>query len=1072
MIRRAFFALVLCCVSASTQTSLDTNNQDLSKEGVVIERSISKFAFQSDGTYTFEQMIRTKMQSDSGVRQYGVLSFPYQSSAGVVEVEDVRVTKTNGTVVVTPLDSIQDVTSEINRVAPLYSDSREKHVVVKGLELGDVLEYSARWKIDKPLIPGQFWINWQFMKYAVVLDDQLEISVPRNQDVKVKSRSIQPAIRNQSDRVIYSWKTSNLQSQSLAKQSLDQRYEAIHGVLPPADVMVSTFSAWDDIGRWYQGLQQEKIKPTPEIKAKAEQLTKGLSNDDAKLRAIYNYVSLQYRYVAISFGIGRYQPHSATEVLGNYYGDCKDKHTLLAALLDAAGIRAYPALINSRLSVDTDVPSPAQFDHIITVVPQGQTFLWMDTTTEVAPFGYLLQPLRGKPALVIMPEKFRFETTPVNSPLGNRTAGLITARIGPDGTLQAHVQFNDRGDAEIYYRNLFRRVPEAQWKDVGQQLFYGGKLGGIITNVQTSAPEKTEQDFEIDYYYSLKDFTHGNAHRLMIPLPPFALPAVKDEDLNRKSPFWIGNAGEQQFESHLELPKEWTLVAPPSTTLKESFAEFQDSSELREGVLVTRRRLTLKTDFVTPDQLASYRTFQKAVWDDFSRYFPLVANLRTRPAITPVQGIAYAAQLLPIALAELPNSSNAQAVQLEQGARKSMQAKDYTSAISLLKQAIAADPTFSRAWVALGATYYWGNRDVNSALAAFQKAVDANDKEALPCKILAFMYMGIGKQDEAIAAWLKVKRISPEDHDLTLNLGELYLKRRRFPDAISLYEFAAQKTPSEVFLQLRLGMAHLRNKDLDQGIHALHKAAELDSSPEMLNEVAFEMSEASAGLTDALSYSQRAVNEAEQKSLQVNLDKPERADFETTQLIAAYWDTLGWVYFKMGDLASAESYLDSAWQLGQDGLVGDHLGQLYEKQGKGPAALLMYTLSLAANPQLQATQSRIRNLSQVSHSSITSEDPQEELKRMRTLTVSAITKETANADFNLLLLPNGKLEKVVFLRGSESLRNAGDSLDKVQAVETFPAKSVAHLLRQGNLSCVSGNCNLVLSPPRMAVSSN
>jgi transglutaminase-like putative cysteine protease len=58
-------------------------------------------------------------------------------------------------------------------------------------------------------------------------------------------------------------------------------------------------------------------------------LTKGLSDDDAKLRAIYSYVSLHYRYVAISFGIGRYQPHAAGEILGNQYGDCKDKHTLL-----------------------------------------------------------------------------------------------------------------------------------------------------------------------------------------------------------------------------------------------------------------------------------------------------------------------------------------------------------------------------------------------------------------------------------------------------------------------------------------------------------------------------------------------------------------------------------------------------------------------------------------------------------------------------------------------------------------------------------------------------------------------
>ena len=51
------------------------------------------------------------------------------------------------------------------------------------------------------------------------------------------------------------------------------------------------------------------------------------------------------RYIGVAFGIGRYQPHSAETVLDNQYGDCKDKHTLLAAMLKAAGYEAWPALI-------------------------------------------------------------------------------------------------------------------------------------------------------------------------------------------------------------------------------------------------------------------------------------------------------------------------------------------------------------------------------------------------------------------------------------------------------------------------------------------------------------------------------------------------------------------------------------------------------------------------------------------------------------------------------------------------------------------------------------------------------
>ncbi len=51
--------------------------------------------------------------------------------------------------------------------------------------------------------------------------------------------------------------------------------------------------------------------------------------------------------IGIAFGIGRYQPHAADDVLTNNYGDCKDKQTLLASLLQASGITLYPALVNS-----------------------------------------------------------------------------------------------------------------------------------------------------------------------------------------------------------------------------------------------------------------------------------------------------------------------------------------------------------------------------------------------------------------------------------------------------------------------------------------------------------------------------------------------------------------------------------------------------------------------------------------------------------------------------------------------------------------------------------------------------
>jgi tetratricopeptide (TPR) repeat protein len=1068
------FALVLLCVAAFAQTSpkKDSTSQDVSKEGAVIEQWTTRVAFQSDGTSTRELRARVRIQSDAGVRQYGVLPLPYQASVERIEVQDVRVTNPNGSAVATPLDSIQDVTSDIYREAPLYSDLREKHVAVKGLEPGDTLEYSVRWQLDKPLAAGQFWLSYRFIRSAVVLDEQLEISVPRERDVKLKSQTIQPTRREDAGRRIYTWKTSNLESESAERENESKSYDALRGLLPAPDVLISSFRTWEEVGRWYDGLQREKIQASPQVKAKAEELTKGLSDDDARLQAIYDYVSLHYRYVAISFGIGRYQPHAAEEILGNQYGDCKDKHTLLAALLEAVGIHAFPALINSRMAVDVDVPSPGQFDHVISVVPKRATVFWMDTTPEVTPIGHLVFPLRAKLALVITADKVAFQTTPADSPFANTDTYTVTAKLDASGTLQAHSDWRERGDRELLTRYAFRRMPEAQWKDLVQQMSYAGRLGGTISNVHASPPEKTQDPFSLAYDYTLKDFAEGNQHRFVIPFS-VQIPAVKDDDLNRKTPLWIGFAGESQFESRIDLPKGWSATQQPLLDLKENFAEFQGSSELRDGILITKLHLLLKVNAVKPDQLSKYRTFQKAIADYYNTYTFLRESTDSVAAGTtsaPAQGPARVAELLRQSVAQLPDSSNSEALRAEENARNSMQSKDYTTAITALKYAVSLDAKFSRAWVEL-AMVYAGTRDSTSALNAFQKAVEADPKQVIPYKLLAFAFMSLRNQDSAIATWLKLQSIAPDDRDIAPNLGGLYMAEKRYPKAAAVYEGAVKANPSDAYAQMNLGIVRLRSHNMDLGLEALHKALEIAPGAEMLNNVAYEMAEADTNLPDALAYSQRSVKELEERSQKADLQNIHKEDLQIPVMISAYWDTLGWIYFKIGDLAEAETYLKSAWQLEQRGEVGDHLGQAYEKEKKLPAALRMYNLALELNPRLEETPLRMRKLAHVPlpKNRMTA---REELNEMRTIKLPTIITDTASATFDVLLV-GGKVDKANFISGSESLRPAGESLEKVQFQEPFPPNSTAHLLRRGICSCSPyTGCSFVFYPPSVAAGAN
>ena len=117
-------------------------------------------------------------------------------------------------------------------------------------------------------------------------------------------------------------------------------------------------------------------------------MTAGKTTEEEKVRAVYGYVSTQIRYIGVAFGIGRYQPHHAGAVLENQYGDCKDKHTLLAAMLSVLGLHPNAVLIGAGVRFNEAVPSPGSFNHLITTVQVAGKPVWLDSTEEVAPYGY------------------------------------------------------------------------------------------------------------------------------------------------------------------------------------------------------------------------------------------------------------------------------------------------------------------------------------------------------------------------------------------------------------------------------------------------------------------------------------------------------------------------------------------------------------------------------------------------------------------------------------------------------------------------------------------------------------
>jgi transglutaminase-like putative cysteine protease len=213
-----------------------------------------------------------------------------------------------------------------------------------------------------------------------------------------------------------------------------------------------SMATWDDFGKWVGTLNQGRDKLDDATRTKIINLTKDLPTDEAKIKALYEYMQNKTRYVSIQLGIGGYQPFEASVVDQNGYGDCKALSNYMVAMLKTIGIKSHYVLVKSGsvpVKLDVSFPRP-QFDHAIVCVPLQQDTVWLECTSQTVPFGYMGFHTGNRKALALTEEGAKVVSTPRYTEKENlqiRTADVI---VSEDGNATATVSTSYSG---LQYEN-------------------------------------------------------------------------------------------------------------------------------------------------------------------------------------------------------------------------------------------------------------------------------------------------------------------------------------------------------------------------------------------------------------------------------------------------------------------------------------------------------------------------------------------------------------------------------------------------------------------------------------------
>ena len=1046
----ALFFLILAGALLAQEVPKAAPKADTSQEAVVFDQIANRIRYETDGTGEHVTTAVIRVQSEAAVLEFGQLVFGYNSASETLAVDYVRVRKSTGEVVATPAATAQDFAPEILKAAPMYSDYREKHVSVAGLRPGDVLEYQTTTHITSAIVPGEFWFEYIFPKNAAVNEDRLEIDIPKSRAVHLKSPERHYETHETTDRRIYTWVVRDIVPDRKPRREpiVSERDEFT------IDVQLTTFTDWQQVAHWYAKLQGQQVVVSDEIRKKAEELTRGGATPLEKAQRLYDFVGRNIRYVSISLGIGRYQPHTSVEVLQNGYGDCKDKHTLLAALLSAAGIQSYSVLIHHDLKLDNEVPSPAQFDHVITAARLGKDkdFTWLDSTAEVAPFGLIMYPLRNKQALLAAEDSNAgLYRTPADVPVKNTESFVVEGRFSETGALDATVDLTATGDSDVPLRMSFRQLAQPDWQRVVEYVSRAFALPGDVSEISISSLEDTSKPFHLHYRVHRDGYfvVPGRADRA-VPLP---LVAVGGDTRNHKpsEPIDVGPAVDLTYRARLEFAANYDVQPPLPVRISRDYGEYSSTYGLAKNVLQAERHLVLKVNELPASRKSDLESMRSVLRQD------AVQNMTC--VISPASHAAEAA-----AAAKAGDKPE----DLMKAGDGALQRRDYKTAAELFKRVVDQDPKHEEAWDSLGRAYAGLNRH-DEAIGAFRKQIEIDPYSQKAHRELAEEFEQSGKNDEAIAAYRKHLEIVPLDPSVHKSLGLLLASLKRDDEARTELEAAARISPDDTEAKLALAQVYTRSGDAEKA-RALTKGVTgseaASSADDMFSAALRDDADPGQSSQDA----RRALDDIGDHFDSGDYDQLNASVFSAMRFVALAWARLGWASFLRQENMAAMQFLESSWLLSRSGTVANRLARLYEAESQHDKARHMFALAVAAGgAEAQKSNAELLKLS-ASPAAAQQEIAQAaaDLRQVRSIKLPVIGpplgKPEASAQFNLVFDGSSKPERAQFVSGDESLRAADEALMKAVYPVKFPDVSSIKIVHRGTLSCTASECVMLLAP--------
>jgi tetratricopeptide (TPR) repeat protein len=581
-----------------------------SDHAIVILREEEDAAFESDGRRRYRMRRVFVVRSQAGVDDWGTVSASWSPFYQERPVLRARVIDPAGTVSELDPKLVTDSPTH-STSATVFSDSRRLEAPLPRLKIGAIVEEELAIIDRLPILTGAGMHTTTLGDAVPVQSTRLVFSAPVNKGrfhaIAIPG-NVKPKHAVKGDRETWTVELGALSPRD------DVEYHVPRDVPAWGGIVGITMTSWAIVAREYKKLLDKRIADGP--LAYPDKLPKAPTIET--VRALVSWLHANIRYTGIEFDEASNIPWTPAETAKRGFGDCKDKATLLIALLRQAGIRADLALLSTGPGFDTmkELPGMDMFDHAIVRARVGNKDVWIDATEDLLLPGQLPVRDQMRRSLVIADDTTALVDTPGPAPGDNTIKETRTFALAEQGNARVTEVSVEGGVFGAAQRDWIR---SGKASDVQKALadYADSEYRGKLVRYTTTAVEDLATPLAItaEFEGSARAYTdRGKIDVYLFPSDTFAkLPAATREQSKqpRRHDFVWSSPHVYEIENRLVLPTGYTMPTPAAERVHAlGPAKLVERQRVDGNALIITFRLETGKQQISPAELAA---LQKAV---------------------------------------------------------------------------------------------------------------------------------------------------------------------------------------------------------------------------------------------------------------------------------------------------------------------------------------------------------------------------------------------------------------------------------------------------------------------------